>query len=443
MAARAGRRGGAGFGGDVDTTASTGSSGLWGHRDFLKLWAAQSVSSIGARITREGLTFAAVMSLGATPAQVGLLAAVVRGPAILVGLTAGGLVDRRRRRPLLVGCDIGRAVVLASMPLAAWMHVLTMNQVYVVASLVAALSVLFDIADHAYLPSLITRDQLVEGNSKLATTDALAEIGGPALYGVLFQFLTAPIAIAVNAATYVFSAVALGSIGSKEPPPPPQDGGARVDLVGDIRIGLAAVLADPSVRPLLLIATASALFGSFFSALYIIFALKLLHLSATMLGATVAVGGVAAMFGAGLAAPLVRRFSIGPVFVIGGVIAGASTLLIPLAAGGPVVGMIMLMVAQLVGDSFGTVAEIAERSLRQSLVAPHLMGRVGGVFAMAQGVTGIVGAILGGWLGGAIGLRPTLFIAAAGVLLASSIGLWSPLLKSPGSELAVESEGPA
>jgi hypothetical protein len=421
---------------------STGSGGLWGHRDFLKLWAAQSVSSIGARITREGLTFAAVMSLGATPAQIGLLAAVVRGPAILVGLTAGGLVDRRRRRPLLVGCDIGRAVVLASMPLAAWMHVLTMTQVYVVAALVAALSVLFDIADHAYLPSLIARDQLVEGNSKLATTDALAEIGGPALYGVLFQFLTAPIAIAVNAATYVFSAAAPGAIRSKEPPPLPREHGERVDLVGDIRIGLAAVLADAGVRPLLLIATASALFGSFFSALYIIFALKQLHLSATMLGATVAVGGVAAMFGAGLAGRVIRRFSIGLVFVIGGVIAGASTLIIPLAAGGPVVGMVMLMVAQIVGDSFGTVTEIAERSLRQSLVAPHLMGRVGGVFAMAPGITGIVGAILGGWLGGAIGLRPTLFIGAGGVLLASSIGLWSPLLKSPGSELAIESEGP-
>jgi MFS family permease len=149
------------------------------------------------------------------------------------------------------------------------------------------------------------------------------------------------------------------------------------------------------------------------------------------------------MFGAGLAAPVIRRFSIGPVFVLGGVIAGASTLIIPLAGGGPIVGMAMLMVAQLIGDSFGTVSEIAERSLRQSLVAPQLMGRVGGVFAMAPGVTGIVGAILGGWLGGVIGVRPALFIAAAGLTLASAIGLWSPLLKSPGTELAIESEDPA
>jgi Na+/melibiose symporter-like transporter len=417
----------------VDANKSTGPGRLWRHPDFLKLWAAQSVSSVGARITREGLTFAAVMSLGATPAQIGLLAAFIRGPAIVIGLTAGGVVDRRRRRPLLIGSDIGRAVVLASMPIAAWLHVLTMTQVYVVGGLVAALSVLFDIADHAYLPSLIAREQLVEGNAKLATTDALAEIGGPALYGILFQFLTAPIAIAVNAATYVFSAAALGAIRAQEPPPPPQLAQSQVSIVQDFRAGLAAVLGDPSVRPLLLIATASALFGAFFSSLYIIFALRQLHLSAAMLGATVAVGGVAAMFGASFAAPLIRRLGLGPVFVIGGLIAGAGSLFIPLAHGGPLVGMLMLMLAQLIGDSFGTVSEIAERSLRQSLVATHLLGRVGGVFAVAPGITGIAGAILGGWLGGAIGIRPALFIAAAGLFLASAIGLWSPLLRTRGS----------
>jgi len=420
----------------MDTRSATGARGLWGHADFLKLWAAQSVSSVGARITREGLTFTAVVSLGATPAQIGVLAAVVRGPAILVGLTAGGLVDRRRRRPLLIACDIGRALVLATMPLAAWLRVLTLTQVFVVAALVAALSVLFDIADHAYLPSLIAHDQLVEGNAKLATTDALAEIGGPALYGVLFQFLTAPIAIAVNAATYVFSAAALGAIANREPAPATPPRGTRASLVHDFRTGLATVMADARVRPLLLIATASALFGSFFSALYIIFALKQLHLSATMLGATVAVGGAAAMVGAGVAGRVTRRVGLGRAFVATNLIAGAGAFFIPLAGGGPLAGMAMLMVAQLVGDSFGTVGEIAERSLRQSLIAPELMGRVGGVFAMAPGVTGIIGAILGGWLGGVIGIRPTLFIAAAGLTLASAIGLGSPLLRGRGPEFA-------
>lgn len=281
------------------------------------------MSSVGARITREGLAFAAVMTLGATPEQIGILAALTRGPAILVGLTAGGMVDRRPRRPILIGSDLGRALVLASMPIAAWLHVLTLGQVYGVAALVGALSVLFDIADHAYLPTLIDRDQLVDGNSKLATTEGLAEIGGPALYGLLFQILTAPIAIAVNAGTYVFSAVALGLIRAREPAPPPRAAERCARFASGFRAGLASVSADPPVAWLLVIVTAGALFGSFYSALYIIFALKQLSLSAGMLGATVAVGGVAAMFGASLARPVIRRLGIGPAFVVTSLIAGA------------------------------------------------------------------------------------------------------------------------
>jgi len=426
----------------VNGSGATGSGSLWRHADFLKLWAAQSVSSLGARITREGLPFAAVMSLGASPAQVGILAALARGPAILVGLTAGGVVDRSRRRPLLIGADLGRALVLATIPLAAWSRVLTMNQVYGVAAAVGALSVFFDIADHAYLPSLIARDHLVDGNSKLAITDSIAEIGGPALYGVLFQFLTAPIAIAVNAGTYLFSAAALATIRSREPAPTPGSVRRRADLVGDFRLGLGAALADPAVRTLLAMTTAAALFGAFFSALYIVFAVRTLHLAATMLGATVAVGGVAALFGAALAAPLIRRFGIGPTFVATSIVAAAGSVFVPLAHGAPLVAMGMLMISQLIGDSFGTVSEICGRSLRQSLVPPHMMGRVGGVFAVAPGITGITGAILGGWLGGVIGARPTLLIACAGVTLAAAIGLVSPLVRLRDAELRVASEAP-
>ena len=407
-----------------------GGGRLWRHADFLKLWAAQSVSSFGARITREGLPFAAVMSLGATPAQVGLLAALSRGPAILVGLFGGGFVDRTRRRPILIGADIGRALVLATIPLAAWTHLLSINQLYVVAALVGALSVLFDIADHAYLPSLIAREDLVEGNAKLATTESIAEIGGPSLYGILFQVFTAPIAIAVNAGTYLFSAAALATITSDEPAPDPHDADdGPSHFITDFRIGLAAALADPVVRTLLLVASLSALFGSFYSALYTLYAMRNLHLTATMLGASVAFGGVAALFGASLSRLLIRRIGIGPAYVFTGMIASIGSLFIPVAFGAPLIGMLFLMAAQFFGDSFGTVTEIAGRSLRQSLVAPHMMGRVGGVFAVAPGVTGIVGALVGGVLGGLIGARETLYIASAGIIASSLIGLFSPLLR--------------
>ena len=403
---------------------------LWRHGDFLRLWAAQGVSSLGARITREGLPYAAVMSLGANPAQLGILAALTRGPAIVVGLSLGGFVDRRSRRGIMIGADIGRALILASVPIAAWSHLLTMGQIYAVAALVGALSVLFEMADHAYLPSLVAQDQLVDGGAKLAATDAVAEIGGPALYGLLFQLFTAPMAIAVNAGTYLFSAAALGLIGKRETPPEPQAPADRTHFIQDFRAGLAIALGDPSLRPLLLTTTGIALFGSFYSALYIVWAVRGLGLTPAMLGATVAVGGVSALVGAAVTPRWVRWIGLGRAYVITNLIGTASTLFIAFAGGPPAWGMIMLMAAQVVGDGVGTTAEIAARTLRQTLVAPEMMGRVGGVFAVAPGVTGIVGALAGGGLAGLIGIRPSLVLASLGMTLAAAIGLGSPLMRT-------------
>jgi predicted MFS family arabinose efflux permease len=365
------------------------------------------------------------MGLGASPAQVGILAAMAMGPSLLVGVFGGGVIDRSRRRGVLILADLGRALVLASVPLAAWSGVLSMTQVYIVAALVGALSVAFDIADHAFLPILVTSDQLVDGNSKLAATESVAEIGGPALAGILFQALTAPVAIVVNAATYLVSAAALATIRAAEPPPPPK--GPAEHPLADFRAGLAASLGDPIVRPILLITTASALFGSFYSALYIIMALKVLGLTPAMLGMTIAVGGIGALIGSAAAGPIIRRLGIGPALIVTGVITGAASFLIPFARGGPWAAMIMLMAAQLLGDSFGTVTQIAGRSLRQSVVPQALMGRVGGVFAAAPGLMGVIGALAGGWLGGWLGPRDTVFIASAGVTLVPMLGAFTAL----------------
>lgn len=411
--------------------AAQGPVTLWRHRDFLKLWTAQTVSSFGARITREGLPFAAVMGLGASPAQVGLLAAMSMGPSLLVGLLGGGPIDRARRRAVLIGADLGRALVLASLPLAAWMGLLSLTHLYVAAALVGALSVAFDIADHAFLPILVTPEQLVDGNARLAATESVAEIGGPALAGVLFQAVTAPVAIAVNAVTYLASAAALATIRTTEPPPeaPPA---AAAHPFADVVTGLRVVSADPVLRPILLVTTFSSLFGSFYSALYIIMALKVLGLTAGMLGATIAVGGIGALIGSAAAAPLIRRLGVGPALVLTGVITGAASFLIPLAAlpalpGGRWGAMAVLMGAQLLGDSFGTVSQVAGRSLRQAVTPQTLMGRVGGVFAAAPGLTAVVGALAGGWLGGNIGPQAAVFIASAGVTVVPALGWFSAL----------------
>ncbi len=400
---------------------------LWKHRDFMRLWSAQAVSAFGARITREGLPLAAVMTLDATPAQLGVLAALSMGPGLVVGLLAGGFVDRRRRRSILISADLLRFAILMTVPVAAWLQLLTIEQLFVVAGLVGAASVLFDLADNAFLPSLIERDQLMEGNSKLGVTDSVAEIGGPALAGVLFQLLTAPFAIAVNAGTYLVSALLLGGIRVQEAAGAPAE-----DEVGhwgsDLAFGWRAIMAQPLVRPLLLSTMVQSLFFSFFGGLYALWAIRHLGLSPAALGVTIAVGGVGALIGAVLASRTTRVLGIGPAIIVCGLISAASAFLIPLAPPAqPLWGMAFLMGAQLIGDAFGVAAIIPATTLQQTVIAQRALGRVGAIFHVARGGLAVLGALLGGWLATVIGVREALLIACAGGAIGPLIVLASPL----------------
>ena len=387
---------------------------LWRHGDFLKLWSAQSVSDFGARITREGLPLAAVLTIRATPAQLGLLAALTLGPSLVVGLTAGGLVDRSRRRSILIATDLVRALVLASVPLAAFMHWLSMAQLYGAAFVVGAASVLFDIADHAYLPGLIDRGLLVDANAKLGVTASVAEMGGPALAGILVQTLTAPIAIAVNAATYLVSAVFLGGIRAPEPQPPAPT--AKSSLGADLAVGFAAVMSQPLVRPLFIASLVQALFGAFFQSLYVVFAIRTLGFSPGLLGAVIAMGGVGALGGALVFPALSRRMGFGPAIIVSAVVSAASALLIPAAGGSKLFAIAMMVASQLLGDSFGVATLIGIKTLQQSVFPSHLLGRVGSAMRAATGALAIVGAIAGGLLAGPFGTRATLVLGAAGIL---------------------------
>ena len=398
---------------------------LWRHGDFLKLWGAQSVSDFGARITREGLPLAAVLTIRATPVQLGLLAALTLGPSLIVGLTAGGLVDRSRRRSILIATDLLRAAVLASVPLAAFLHWLSMGQLYVAAFVVGAASVLFDIADHAYLPGLIDRGLLVDANAKLAVTESVAEMGGPALAGILVQTLTAPIAIAVNAATYLVSAVFLAGIRAPEPklPPPAAKSSLRLDLA----VGFAAVMNQPLVRPLFIASLIQSAFGAFFQTLYVVFAIRVLGFSPGLLGVIIAMGGVGALGGALLFPALSRRMGFGPAIIAAALISAASALLIPAAGGSKLVAIAMMVASQLLGDSFGVAMLIGVKSLQQSVFPPYLLGRVGATMRAAAGAAAIMGAIAGGLLAGPLGIRATLFVGASGILAAMLWLVASPL----------------
>lgn len=402
----------------------TASDVLWRDRDFTRLWAAQAVSAFGARITREGLPIMAVVSLGAGAATLGLLAAAASAAAVFAGLAGGGYVDRVRRRPVLMAADLVRATMLAAIPLAAWLGALTLVQVFIAAAAVAAASVLFDIASHAYLPGLIGRSALIDGNSKLASTEAVAEVGGPALAGVLFQWLTAPFAVAVNAATYVVSAGLLALIRAPEPEPEPD---APAPWLTEAVQGFRLAWAEARVRALLLMGVAQGLFGGVFSALYILFALRTLGLPTSILGVAIAAGGVGALAGAWLGPWLGRRLGVGPAILFAILGAGLSAMLIAFAPADRLGASVVLIATQVSGDALAVAAGVLTATLRQTLLPQRVLGRVGGAFHASAGGAAILGALAGGALGGLIGPRLALFAAAAGLLVIPLIGVLSPL----------------
>src|SRR5689334_16145822 len=231
----------------MSTTEAVGErrKGLWQHPDFVKLWTAQTISQFGSGIGGTALELTAVLVLAATPAEMGLLGAIGSAPVLVIGLLAGVWVDRLRRRPILMAADIGRALLLLSIPLAFVFGVLHIVQLYVVAALVGVLTVFFDVADQSLLPTLVHRDQLVEANSKLGTSSSLAEIGGPALGGVLVQVLKAPFAIVIDAVSFLLSALALSLIRKVEPAPVPEE---HSSVRRDVQEGLRVVLGNPVLR---------------------------------------------------------------------------------------------------------------------------------------------------------------------------------------------------
>ena len=399
-------------------------SALWRDRDFVRLWLAQSVSAFGARITREGLPITAILTLGATAPQVGLLSALSYGPALLVGLAAGGFVDCSKRRGLMMGADLLRALVLITIPIAALLHMLTLPQLYVAAALVGAASVLFEIADHAYLPGLVSRDELVRANSSLSATESVAEIAGPALAGTLFQILAAPIAIAANAVTYLISALFLADIRKPEATPAPEPQARWTD---DVVLGFSAAWNHPLVRPLLLMTAAQSLAGGIFGATYMLFCLKVVGLGPATLGIAIACGGVGALVGSVLAGWLSKRFGVGPSILGAQAMFGVVGVLIAITPAEPRSGLAMLMVSQFLGDAVAVAAMVLGGSLRQTVLPPEVLGRVGATFKAAGGGFAILGALLGGVLGETLGIRGAIIAGAVGLSVCPLFGLPSPL----------------
>ncbi len=392
--------------------------------DFAKLWAGQTISEVGSRISREGLPFTALIVLHASAAQMGILTSISTAAVLLFGLMAGVVVDRIKKRPVMIATDLGRAALLGLIPLAALTHRLSFTVLIAVAALVGILTVHFDVAYQSYLPVLVEGDDLLESNRRLSISSSGAEMLGPALAGILVQVITAPLAILADALSFLVSAFSVWTIRKPEPAPQPHHSEPGLSESLD---GLRFIWSHAALRALLLRSTTTFLFMGLTFSLYLLNAIRVVHISTAALGLAIALGGAGGLAGAWLAARLSRRHGHGTTFFLSAGLAGLANFFIPLSSQFPRIGFACLCIQQFFGDMAFTVYIVNETTVRQILAPPQVMGRVNSVMQIASRGMLPFGALSGGFLAQRFGIAFTLWIAAAGVFLSC---LWLlPLLR--------------
>ncbi len=403
------------------------SVGLLRHADFLRLWTGQTVSRFGSQVSLLAIPLIAITMLGATAFEVGALNAAEALPFLLIGLPAGAWVDRVRRRRVLVVADAGRAVALASIPVAAALGVLSLTQLYVVALVTGFLTVFFDVAYLSYVPSLVGPDQLADANAKLETTSSAAQVAGPGIGGALVQFVSAPYAVAADALSFVVSLVCVLAIRRSEPDPRANHRGDRTGVAGiaqDVAEGLRHVLGQPHLRSLAIGASLLNVFTSMFGAVVLLFAVRELRLDAGTIGAVLAFGNLG-LFGALGASAVTARFGLGHTLVVTIVLTAVGVLAI--AATPREYAVPWLVGALLLLSATSMIFNVDQLTLRQAITPPQLQGRMHATVRFLAWGAIPVGAMLGGWLGGEIGLRETMWVAGAGGLLAVLTIVFSPV----------------
>ena len=389
----------------------------------MKLWTGQSISLLGTQITLLAMPFAAILLLHASPFEVGLLTTIEYLPFLLVGLPAGVWVDRMRRRPILIAGDLGRAVALISVPIAHGLGLLTLPQLYVVSLVTGVLTVFFDVSWQSYLPSIVRREQLVEGNSKLEISRSGTQLAGPGLAGGLVQLVGAATAIVGDAVSYVVSAVFVGAIRRSEPPV--EKPAVKPRMRAEIGEGLRYVLRNRYLRSIAACTGSANFFESMILAIFVLYAVRVLGLSPGLIGLVFAIGNAGAVIGAFLSGWVPRRFGIGPAIILGAITFAPPVILIPLAPKSfPLPFLITSLALTAAG---GVVYNVNNVGFRQAITPLRMQGRMNATMRFIVWGTMPLGALIGGTLGGLIGLRPTLFIAAIPGMLTFLPVLLSPL----------------
>jgi MFS family permease len=389
---------------------------------FRSYWGAHTVSLFGDQISLLAIPLVAVLTLDASAADMGYLTAVALAPNLFFALHAGAWVDRRgKRRVTMIVCDLGRAALLLSVPIAYALDALTFAQLYAVAFGVGGLSVLFNVSDASLFQTIVPRERFVEASSLLNGSRAFSFVAGPTVAGFLVRAVTAPGALVVDALSFLCSGALLGRIRPEEPPADGNQDG--------ITSGLRWIAGSPIIRASLLATATINFFNFVFWALFVLYATRTLGVSPGTLGLVLGAGAVGGLVGSVAAAPVARRIGIGPTLLLGCFVFSAPFLLVPIAGGPEPVVLLCLFLAEL-GSGFGVMLlDISAGAIFAAVIPIRLRSRVSGAYTFMNYGVRVLGSLLGGLLGSTIGLRPTLAIGAAGALLGALMLLPTPVVR--------------
>jgi MFS family permease len=393
-------------------------------REFRNFWLGQSVSLVGDQITYVAVPLTAVLVLDAGPGQMGLLGAAALLPHLLFSLPAGVWLDRvARRKRVMISADLGRAVLLATIPLAYGLDALTLGQLYAVAFLTGCLAVVFDLSYPTLFVSVAPRERYVEGNSLIHGSRSFSLVAGPSLGGFLVQLFSAPFALLADAVSFLVSALFLGRVRSAEPPVEEEKGaGLRERVV----TGLRFIGGNEIFRPTLTAVATINFFNYAFAALFVLYAVRTLGVEAGTLGLVLGAGAVGAVLGAVVAGRVGRRLGIGRAFLLGCVLFPAPLVLVPLADGPRWLVLGMLFTAEFLSGLGVIILDVNAGSMMFALTPDRLRARATGAFNFVNWGIRPLGSLAGGALGAALGVRPALWVATLGAIAGA---LW--LLPSP------------
>lgn len=394
-------------------------------RDFRHVLAAFAVSSLGTKVAREAVPLTAVLVLQAGPGAMSLLGVAATLPALFFGLFAGVFADRHRRRPLMIAADLLRFIALGSIPLAAWLGLLTIGQLFVVVAAVAALSLLFNAADTALLPNLVAGERLVRANAARETIDSTAEIVGPPIGGVLVQMITAPLTLLIDALSYLASALLL--LRARDPEIAAPLVAVRPHALAEIAEGLRVLWHQPILRPLLFARAIRTLFGGMFGPFYVLYVIKHLGVSPAGMGIVIACGGGAALLGAAFVPWLNARLPVGPGLIGAFAVKTVGLAMLPLAGVLPAWTLPLLVLQQVLQDSVTGYFAVNERSLRQKLTPNRQLGRVAATVAVVNDAPVPLGALIAGLLTQVVSVDAVLWIAVAGYAFSPVVAFLSPV----------------